>query len=77
MSGTSTNPLIDVERLFGTGLLGDSQAQRLNQVLTDLAGRLDRGDGRVDDVVADLRDTAANAGLDLDQLRDRVQDVAD
>jgi len=71
MSGTSTNPLIDVERLFGTGLLGDSQAQRLNQVLTD------RGDGRVDDVVADLRDTAANAGLDLDQLRDRVQDVAD
>jgi len=75
MSGT--NPSIDVQRLFGTDLFGDREAQRVNEALNDLVRDLDRADAPLDDLVAAFREAAEEAGVDLAEMERRLRDAAE
>jgi hypothetical protein len=77
MSGSSTNPILDVEDLLGPNQLGDTEMERLNQALNDLAEGLDDADAPVDDLVAALEQAAEDVGLAFDQLREDLAAAAD
>ena len=77
MSGSSSNPILDVEDLLGRNQLGDTETDRLNQALNDLVQGLDEVDEPVDDLIAALEQAAEDVGIAFDQLREDLAAAAD